>query len=122
CEACGQPLAPASPVTAAPAHPAPDLPGSGIEAVIGIIVGLFILFIQPRFMQWVMHSLFGTQGNNFFNPDGTPVPYFKDGRPFLDVYPGSIEFLTDLGPFTFAIILILNGLVLLLVRKPAAVA
>src|SRR5690606_2405168 len=58
----------------------------------------------------------------FFNPDGTPVPYFKDGRPFLDVYPGSIEFLTDLGPFTFAIILILNGLVLLLVRKPAAVA
>src|SRR5690606_9656726 len=102
CDSCGQPLS---------IEAAPELEGIGLQAGLSIVVALFLLFMQPRFAKWVLHKLFGTDFAPFVLLDGTTVPYTQ--------VPA---FWMDLGPFLFAMVLIIDAIVLALVRRPAAIA
>jgi len=84
------------------------LPPTGGEVWISIAVGLIMLFLYPRFLQWVFSRLFGTHFNEFVTPAGEVVPY-----------PQMPEFWADLGPTLFGIALLLEGLVLLFAKKRA---
>ncbi len=91
--------------------PPPEPTSVGAEAWFSIAIGLFLLYMYPRFLQWVFHRLFGTAFNPFKNSSGEIVPYSQ--------VP---EFWMDLGPVLFGIVLILEGLVMAFVRRPALVA
>jgi hypothetical protein len=88
---------------------AEPLPASGPEAWISLAVGVILLLMYPRFMQWVCSRVFGTHFNEFML-DGKVVPY-----------PQVREFWMDLGPTSFAVVLIFEGLVLAFARKPLLV-
>ncbi len=100
-----------SPPSVPPAQPAHRQLGSpaGAEAWITIAVGVIILLMYPRFLQWACSRLFGTHFNEFMR-DGAIVPYTQ--------VP---EFWADLGPTTFGIMLIFEGLVLALAPRRALV-
>jgi len=76
------------------------------DAWIGIAVGVIMLLMYPRFLQWVSSRVFGTHFNEFVLNDGTIVPY-----------PKVPEFWGDLGPTSFAIVLIVEGVAMSLVRS-----
>jgi hypothetical protein len=98
CNNCGARLAGAAARSAsAPA----DLPaGSGAEAWISVAVGALLLFMNPMFIKFlVAHK-----------------PY----RPFQDPdvnYTDSINFWSDLAITAFAVVLIVEGLVLVFARR-----
>ena len=112
-----KPPAPTPPGDEAPPPKSPQLdygpePASvGLEAWISIAVGAFLLLMYPRFLQWLSHRAFGTHFNPFVDSAGNVVPYSQ--------IP---EFWGDLGPVLFGVVLILEGLVMAFIRKPALVA
>ncbi len=115
CPNCGQPIRKNARFCDSCGHAlireiAPPSDGAVTQAIINLVVAVFILLIQPRFGQWVLHSLFGTHFTPFML-NGTAIPY-----------PQVPEFWTDLGPFAFAILLIVDALVLTLVRRQGAIA
>jgi hypothetical protein len=90
--------------------PPPDPVSVGMEAWISIAVGAFLLLMYPRFLQWLFHRIFGTHFNPFVDSAGNVVPYSQ--------VP---EFWGDLGPVLFGVVLILEGLVMAFIRRPALV-
>lgn len=96
CDGCGKPLSAGGELTA-----------PVVEAVLCLIAGLFLLFLAPRFLQWLLHVTFGAQWTwTFTDVDGSPI-----------TYPQSTFFWADLGPFAFSAVLILNAIVLLALRR-----
>ena len=91
-----------------PAPVAYEEPDAGPAIWISIAIGIILLLMYPRFLQWVSSELFGTHFNPFVKPDGTVVPYTQ--------VP---EFWADLGPTLFGVVLILEGMALALVRRRA---
>jgi len=81
------------------------IPASAAEAWISIAVGVIMLLMYPRFLQWIFSRLFGTNFNEFML-DGAVVPY-----------PQVPEFWSDLGPTSFGVVLIIEGLILGLAPK-----
>jgi hypothetical protein len=95
---------PADPVNHAsnPYSPAPPAStGNFAEAWISIGVGIFLFLWQPRFLQWLSSRLFHTSFNEFIDPNGNLV-----------AYQSLPEFWSDLGPTLFALVLVLDGLLL----------
>ena len=81
----------------------PDDPGAGPQAWISIAIAGLILFMNPTFLVFLSHWLRGE-------------PY----RPFVDPtadYHASLNFWRDLVITAFAVVLILDGLVMLFARK-----
>lgn len=105
----GDAPAPAGQAPPAPAQTQSSVPPAGPEVWISFAVGLIMLFLYPRFLQWLSSRLFGTSFNEFML-DGQVVPY-----------PQTAEFWADLGPTLFGIVLILEALVLGLARHRALV-
>jgi hypothetical protein len=90
--------------------PSPHPPfGAWPDAWISIAIGIFLLFWQPRFLQWTSSRIFHTAFNEFLDPSGNVVPY--------QTLP---QFWSDLGPTLFGIVLIVDGL-LIFARKRALV-
>jgi len=104
-----KPPAPQPPPAAEP--PPPEPASAGLEAWLSIAIGAFLLLRYPRFLEWLSHRVFGTHFNPFVDAAGNVVPYSQ--------VP---EFWGDLGPVLFGIVLILEGLVMAFIRKPALVA
>src|SRR4051794_40132835 len=79
-----------------PVAPVQTEPASNPADVwISLAVGVIMLLMFPRFLQWVSSKLFHTNFVPFTMSDGTIVPYTQ--------VP---EFWGDLGPTLFAIVLI----------------
>lgn len=101
---------PEAPPTARPLPPQEPRTGHGPEAWISLVIGAFLLFMYPRFLQWASSCLFHTHFDEFMLDDKI-VPY--------QTLP---EFWMDLGPVLFGIVLLLDGLVLLAMRHRGLVA
>ena len=84
---------------------------SPAEAWLSIAVGAILLLIQPRLIQFIMHKLFGTSFAPFLMPDGTEVPYTSQPA-----------FWSDLGVTMFALVLVLQGILLAMARHRMLVA
>ncbi|HEV8606601.1 MAG TPA: hypothetical protein VGQ99_14600 [Tepidisphaeraceae bacterium] len=91
--------------------PPPEPTSAGIEAWLSIAVGLFLLLMYPRFLQWLSHRVLGTHFNPFVDANGNVVPYTS--------IP---QFWSDLGPVLFGLVFILEGLVMAFIRRPALIA
>jgi hypothetical protein len=107
-----QPPSTADAPTSAPepvrSHFTPAPLGSGADVWISLAVGVILLLMYPRFLQWTGSRIFGTSFNEF-TLDGVVVPY-----------PQVPEFWSDLGPTLFGIVLLLEGIALLFAhRRPA---
>jgi hypothetical protein len=85
---------------------AKPVPGTWTDAWINIGIGVFLLFWQPRFLQWASSRLFHGSFNEFLDPSGNVVPY--------QTVP---EFWSDLAITLFAIVLIADGLLLFAKRR-----
>jgi hypothetical protein len=81
-------------------RPVEKLETSAAEAWLSIAIGVIMLLVYPRFLQWVSSRIFGTHFNEF-TLSGAVVPY-----------PQVPEFWGDLGPTSFAFVLVFEGLVL----------
>jgi hypothetical protein len=68
-----------------------------------LVVGVIMLLMYPRFLQWVASKLFGTQFG-WIMPEGKS-------------YTQMPEFWADLGPTLFGIVLVVEGIALALTRK-----
>jgi hypothetical protein len=79
-----------------------DSSGDRADGYIALVVGAFLLFFFPRFLQWLSHRLFGSHFNPFIDPQGKVVPY--------TTVP---EFWMDLGPVLFGLALVVEGLVVM---------
>ena len=88
----------------------PEPTSVGLEAWLSIAVGAFLLLMYPRFLQWLSHRVLGTSFNPFLDSAGNIVPYSQ--------VPA---FWADLGPVLFGVVLILEGLVMAFIRRPALV-
>ncbi|HEY2587072.1 MAG TPA: hypothetical protein VGI81_15100 [Tepidisphaeraceae bacterium] len=84
--------------------------GHGPEAWISLVIVAFLLFMYPRFLQWASSRIFHTHFGEFMLDDKV-VPY--------QTVP---EFWMDLGPVLFGIVLLLDGIVLLAMRRRGLVA
>jgi hypothetical protein len=102
--------APEAPPMAPPVAPPDPRTGHGPEAWISLVIGAFLLFMYPRFLQWASSRIFHTHFDEFMLDDKV-VPY--------QTLP---EFWMDLGPVLFGIVLLLDGLVLLAMRRRGLVA
>lgn len=93
--------------------------GAALEALISIGLGLFLLFMAPRFVQWASSRLFGTHFDEFgfkeeqVNAETGLAEEVTRTVPYHTVP----EFWMDLGPAAFALVLILDGIVLALLRR-----
>jgi hypothetical protein len=111
-----RPAAQQPPTTAAEpplAHLPPALPAQAVltggwgEAWLSIGIGIFLLFFQPRFLQWLSSSIFHTHFNEFHDLDSNNiVPY--------QTLP---EFWSDLGLTLFGVVLLLDGLLMFTRRR-----
>jgi hypothetical protein len=90
---------------------APEPASVGMEAWISIAVGIFLLLMYPRFLQWLSHRVIGSHFNPFVDSAGNIVPYSQ--------VP---EFWGDMGPVFFGLVLIFEGLVMAFIRRTALVA
>jgi hypothetical protein len=86
--------------------------GVGGEVWISIAVGLILLLVFRRLLQYISHLLFGTNFAPYLMPDGTTVPYTS-----------TPDFYSDLGVTMFALVLIVEGVALAIGRRrPGVVA
>jgi uncharacterized protein YjeT (DUF2065 family) len=98
-----------------------DYEGPGplwIEAFLAIAVGLFFLLMIPGTMKYYGHRWFGINTGPFVDPfTNQPVDYatYTDGsrKPYVDL----INYWSDLAVSSFALVLILEGVVLVLFRN-----
>lgn len=91
---------------------APQEPRTGHapEAWISLAIGAFLLFMYPRFLQWASSRIFHTHFDEFMVDDKVVA------------YQSVPEFWMDLGPVLFGIVLLLDGAVLLAMRRRGLVA
>lgn len=87
------------------------LSSRGPEAWISIGVGLILLFVFKNFTQWWIHVMFHTSRPSFL-----PITDANTGAEIP--YPKSIFFLNDLCIALFSYALIIEGVALLLARRP----
>ena len=86
--------------------------GGGAEAWLSIAIGAILLLIFRRLLQYISHLLFGTYFAPYVMPDGTQVPYTSQ-----------LDFWSDLGVTAFALVLIVDGILIGLGRsRPKFVA
>ena len=89
-----------------------DVPSAGAEAWISIAVGLILILMAPRIWQYAFSRLFGTSFTwTFSDAAENPLPYTK-----------SVFFWGDLAMALFAVVLVVEGLVLAFVRRRVPVA
>ena len=88
----------------------PDTNNTAAEAWISIAIGVILLFLSPRIWQYLASP--GTFGQKWTFNDAS-------GNPLA--YPKTVFFWGDLAITTFALVLIIEGLVLAFARKPALV-
>jgi len=88
-----------------PEYAPPQPAGMRGEIWIALAVGLIVLCMYPRFLQWGSSRLFHTSFNDYVMPDGTIVPY----QQVHDIWP-------DLGCTLFGLMLVFEGLALALAR------
>jgi hypothetical protein len=82
------------------------------EAWISIAIGAILMLLSPRVWQYLFSSAASFEQKwTFTDASGAPLPY-----------PKTVFFWGDLALTTFAIVLIIEGLVLAFARKPALVA
>lgn len=81
---------------------------AGMDGFISLAVGAALLYLNPRFVQWVSHRLFNTPFSPFLL-DGREVPYRE--------VP---QFWLDLGVSAFAVAMLFEGLMVLTLRRFAA--
>ena len=111
CDSCGAPATPSQSGYPAPRDSFDAGAGGGAEIWISIAIGAILLLMQPRLIQYLSHRLFGTYFAPFIHPEtGDEVPYTT-----------LVVFWSDLGLTLFAIVLLLEGLVLAFTRKRALV-
>jgi hypothetical protein len=84
--------------------------GVGGDVWISIAVGVILLLVFRRMLQYVSHILFGTFFAPYLMSDGTEVSYTS-----------TPDFWSDLGITTFAIVLIVEGIALAIGRRRPAV-
>ncbi|MFN4241926.1 MAG: hypothetical protein ACK4PI_01665 [Tepidisphaerales bacterium] len=78
---------------------------AGMDGFISLAVGAALLYLNPRFLQWVSHRLFDTPFSPFLL-DGREVPYRE--------VP---QFWLDLGVSAFALAMVFEGLMVLTLRR-----
>jgi hypothetical protein len=142
CPNCGAPLAPASKfcnscgarlsfgATGGGEGAAGDVPpGAGIEGWISIGVGLFLFFMAPMGIQYWSATLTGREFKPYDPPPGitekVAFQRFQDMNTgaITDVYyRDTTAFWSDSAVTAFALVLILEGIVLAFVRRKAMVA
>jgi hypothetical protein len=89
----------------------PQFAFGGAEAWISIAVGVILLLMSPRLLQYVSSQLFGTQFTwTFSDHTGQPISYTQ-----------SVYLWGDLALTLFALVLIVEGILLAWVRRPAVV-
>jgi hypothetical protein len=89
-----------------------DVRAAGAEAWISVAVGLILILMAPRIWQYAFSRLFGTSFTwTFTDAAGNPLPYTK-----------SVFFWGDLAMALFAIVLVVEGLVLAFARGRVPVA
>ena len=88
------------------AEPAPSF----AEAWISIAIGLILLFVFPHFWQWLISKV------SNYKPPFLPITDMATGAEIP--YPQSIFFFSQLCVFAFALVLIIDGLILF-TRRPA---
>jgi hypothetical protein len=84
---------------------------AGIEAWLSIGLGILLLLMNTRLLRYLSHVCFGTYFAPYEMPDGTVV-----------AYTAQLDFWSDLGITLFAVVLILDGVVLVISRKPWIIA
>ncbi len=127
CDSCG---------TALRRAPESGAVGMGAEAWISIGLGLLLLFLNPTLLQYASSKMFHTKFTPFADLDGNPsdsVHYFKNDdlgnkvltekRHYLktNAGDGNTNFPSDLAITLFALALILEGVALVLSRKPVVI-
>jgi hypothetical protein len=130
-DAADEPTAPAAPAApppataAAPTYAAHDAVGSLAEAWISLAIGALLLFFVPYTLQYASSKLFGTSFVPFADPT-RPFParcdfiMYNDGTKIF--YRDLPNYWSDMAVTAFAIVLILDGLILLLARRRGFVA
>jgi hypothetical protein len=88
-----------------------DAPGSSAaEAWISIAIGAILLLMSPRLLQYMFSPGTFSEKWTFSNPDGSPL-----------AYPKTVFFWGDVALVAFALVLIVEGVVLVIGRKHIAV-
>jgi hypothetical protein len=88
-----------------------DVHSTGAEAWISIAVGVILILLAPRIWQYVLSRLFGTAFTwTFSDAQGNPLPYTQ-----------SVFFWGDFAMALFAIVLIVEGIIVGFTRRPAFV-
>jgi hypothetical protein len=109
CGSCGNELQQGA-VNYAPRSAAGVDPGAGAEAWISIAVGIILLFMAPNIIKFLLSPTAFEQSVNIMDEKGQPLAYTK-----------SVFFWGDLAITLFAAVLIVEGLVISLGRKPMLV-
>lgn len=91
--------------------PAPAAPGGFAEAWLAIAVGVILLLLSPRLIQYLVAPESFAKKWSFTAPDGSPL-----------AYPQTVFFWGDVALTAFAATLILEGLVLGFARRPIVAA
>lgn len=97
------------PYSSEPREPAIPAAGKGAEAWISIILGLILLFMFPRIIQYLSNRKHPEEFEKlwkFSGKDGLPLPYTS-----------TAFFLCDLALALFAAVLIAEGVILVFARK-----
>jgi len=101
--------------------PAPPL---AAEAWISFGVGAILLFMVPTTLQYLSHQLFGTTFEPFADPT-RPFPAKCDFILYMDgtkiFYRNMTQFWSDAAITAFALVLILDGVILMFVRRAPVV-
>lgn len=79
--------------------------GIGLDGVVSLVVGLALLYVYPRLLRWLSHQVFETPF----------APFFADGREVP--YTSVPAFWLDLGVTAFAVAMVFEGLVVLLLGR-----
>jgi hypothetical protein len=95
-----------------PLHVEPRAGSAGPEAWISIAVGLILLLMSPRIWQYLLHRVAGSSFTWTFNDAA--------GNPLT--YPQTVFFWGDIALALFAIVLVVEGLVIGFARWRGAVA
>lgn len=86
----------------------PPATGTAAEAWISIAIGAILLLMSPRLFQYLLSPSSFSQRWTFSAPDGSPL-----------TYPQTVFFWGDLALVSFALVLILDGIVMAFVRRSA---
>ena len=90
----------------------PETGSTAAEAWISIAIGAILMFCFPYFLQWLISLV------SSYKPPFLPITDMNSGKEVP--YPQSIFFFSNLCTFAFALVLIVEGL-LLLTRRPVLI-